>query len=154
MVRARRAPRSDRGLRALTPPPRPCPRPKMGQLQPFTAVFPPKCMGQLASFGHPTCIFWANLTPFSRWPACADPSSVTMHAPGRRGPGRTDARAGARALAASAHRTGAGGVAAVEAVWCTAVYIQRCAYYSRKFLVESIYSCVAAGGTAAPSGEY
>jgi hypothetical protein len=31
---------------------------KLGQLQPFRAVFPQECMGQLASF-------WANLTPFS-----------------------------------------------------------------------------------------
>jgi acetyl-CoA acetyltransferase len=32
-------------------------RKKLGQLQPFVAVFPPECMGQLASL--------ANLTPFS-----------------------------------------------------------------------------------------
>ena len=32
---------------------------KLGQLQPFIAVFLLECMGQLA------CVFWANLTPFS-----------------------------------------------------------------------------------------
>jgi hypothetical protein len=32
---------------------------KLGQLQPLIAVFPPEC-----TVG-PTCIFWANLTPFS-----------------------------------------------------------------------------------------
>ena len=31
---------------------------KLGQIQPFIAVFPQECMGQLASF-------WANLKPFS-----------------------------------------------------------------------------------------
>ena len=32
---------------------------KLGQLQPFITVFPQECMV------GPTCIFWANLTPFS-----------------------------------------------------------------------------------------
>jgi hypothetical protein len=32
--------------------------PKLGQLQPFIAVFPQECTGQLASF-------WASLTPLS-----------------------------------------------------------------------------------------
>jgi hypothetical protein len=31
---------------------------KLGQLQPFTALFPPECMGQVASSGP-------NLTPFA-----------------------------------------------------------------------------------------
>jgi hypothetical protein len=38
---------------------------KLGQLHPFIAVFPQKCTH------GPTCIFWANLTPFSLQPSRA-----------------------------------------------------------------------------------
>ena len=43
---------------------------RLGQLQPFTAVFPQECMGQLA-------IFQANLTPFS----LAERRGVALHLP-------------------------------------------------------------------------
>jgi hypothetical protein len=53
---------------------------KLGQLQPFMAVFPAEYMGQLPSF-------WANLTPFSRKGHCCPGDSFTsvggVNSPGR-----------------------------------------------------------------------
>ena len=34
---------------------------KLGQLEPFIAVFPQECMGQLAYFGQPNTFLAANL---------------------------------------------------------------------------------------------
>ena len=57
------APHLARGAREAEPKPRQSEKDaklaqKLGRLQPFLAVFPQECMGQLGSF-------WANLTPFS-----------------------------------------------------------------------------------------